>query len=81
MNEFVPEKKLPVSAKSFSQFIKQNLLYIDKTEYIYLLAKDFQPRFLSRPRRFGKSTLVSTLKELFEHGTKPSYETLPLDQQ
>lgn len=71
MNEFVPEKKLPVSAKSFAQFIKQNLLYIDKTEYIYLLAKDFQPRFLSRPRRFGKSTLVSTLKELFEHGTKP----------
>lgn len=46
-------------------------VYVDKTKFIYKLAVDSQPYFLSRPRRFGKSTLISTFEELFKHGVKP----------
>jgi hypothetical protein len=51
----------------FPDFINRNALYVDKTAYVYKLAhtkgKHF---FLSRPRRFGKSLLVSTLQAFFE---------------
>ena len=58
--------------------IKGNFLYVDKTEYIWNLirpAKGFY--FLSRPRRFGKSLLVSTLKAIFE-GKKELFRGLAL---
>lgn len=59
-------KKLPIGIQTFSKFIEQNLLYVDKTEIIYKLITSFPPyQFLSRPRRFGKSLLVSTLKEIY----------------
>ena len=55
---------------SFPQRRARGHIYVDKTALIYKLAKDDTPKFLSRPRRFGKSTIVSTLEELFLHGTK-----------
>ena len=61
-------------AQSFETFILSNWVYVDKTDLIYNLAKNRGSFFLSRPRRFGKSTLVSTFEELFLHGTKPFVE-------
>ncbi len=59
-------KNLPIYISSFKKMIEENYLYIDKTKYIYNLFNGAtQYYFLSRPRRFGKSLLVSTLKELF----------------
>ncbi len=59
-------KKLPIGIQTFSDMILEDYLYVDKTEYIYhLLADSGKYYFISRPRRFGKSLLVSTLKEIF----------------
>ena len=69
-------KNLPVSISDFKSIINDNYLYVDKTEYIYnLFKKPIQYYFLSRPRRFGKSLLVSTLKELFS-GDKELFKNL-----
>ncbi len=62
--------QLPRS-QSFEKFMLNNWIYVDKTDLIYDLAINNDAFFLSRPRRFGKSTLVSTFEELFLHGTKP----------
>ncbi len=59
-------KNLPVGIQSFKDLREGNYLYIDKTEYIYELVKyPHGVYFLSRPRRFGKSLLISTLNEIF----------------
>lgn len=59
-------KLLPTSVASFRRIIEGDLLYIDKTELIYELVNDpAGAYFLSRPRRFGKSLLLSTLEQLF----------------
>ncbi|MCP5047926.1 MAG: ATP-binding protein [bacterium] len=59
-------KKLPIGIQSFSELIGGGYLYIDKTRDIHnLLTLAGKYYFLSRPRRFGKSLLVSTLKEVF----------------
>ncbi len=61
------EKFLPLGIQNFDQMIKGNFVYIDKTRYIYNMVRAPQGfYFLSRPRRFGKSLLVSTLRSLFE---------------
>lgn len=62
--------RLPLAAKGFRKIIRQGLFYVDKTALVYEIARNSHPKFLSRPRRFGKSTLVSTLEELFVHGVK-----------
>jgi len=60
------EKNLTTSVYTFSKIIEQNFLYIDKTEYLYNLVKNETGiYFLSRPRRFGKSLTLSTLKSIF----------------
>jgi len=60
-------KFLPVSTASFRDIIKGDFLYVDKTEVIYKLIEPAKGAyFLSRPRRFGKSLLISTLEELFQ---------------
>jgi len=70
------EKYLPIDVSTFSTMITNDYLYIDKTEYIYnLFSKGGRYYFLSRPRRFGKSLLISTLKELFL-GNKKLFEGL-----
>ncbi len=59
-------QKLPVGIQSLREIIEGGYLYVDKTEYVHRLITSGKYYFLSRPRRFGKSLLVSTLKELFE---------------
>jgi hypothetical protein len=58
-------KKLPIGIQTFSEIIRENYLYVDKTPLIAALISSGKYLFLSRPRRFGKSLLVSTLKEIF----------------
>lgn len=62
-------KRLPLGIQTFSHIIKDDLLYVDKTAYIELL-RNYRYVFLSRPRRFGKSLLVSTLFEYFSGNTE-----------
>jgi hypothetical protein len=59
-------KHLPIGIQAFSKLIDRNFIYVDKTEHIHRLANGGTYYFLSRPRRFGKSLLVSTLKELYK---------------
>ena len=62
-------KLLPNSC-NFRDLIDNNRVYVDKTALICQIAKDEKgPYFISRPRRFGKSTLINTFHELFAHGT------------
>ena len=69
-------KYLPRDVSNFEKMIKNNYIYVDKTELIYnLYATGDSYFFLSRPRRFGKSLLISTLKELFS-GNKKLFENL-----
>ncbi|MDR1820095.1 MAG: AAA family ATPase [Methanobrevibacter sp.] len=68
-------KDLPTDIGTFSTIIENDYLYVDKTEYIYKMAKPGKKYFLSRPRRFGKSLLVSTLKELYK-GNKKLFKDL-----
>lgn len=59
---------LPVSYSDFEQLRAEHKIYADKTALIFKFARQRASFFLSRPRRFGKSLLASTLKSLFEHG-------------
>ena len=68
-------KKLPIGRQDFSIIQGRNYLYVDKTKYIYEMIEAGDINFLSRPRRFGKSLLVSTLEELFK-GNKKLFEGL-----
>ena len=58
-------KKLPIGIKDFKGIIEENYIYIDKTESIYKLISEGKYYFISRPRRFGKSLLVSTIENLY----------------
>ncbi len=59
------KKKLSIGIQSFKNLIEEGYIYVDKTEWVYRIATEGSAYFLSRPRRFGKSLLISTLKELF----------------
>ncbi|MGM9803134.1 MAG: AAA family ATPase [Muribaculaceae bacterium] len=59
-------KRLPVGIQTYSEIVNLNCLYIDKTGFISKMMKFSKYIFLSRPRRFGKSLLVSTLQAYFE---------------
>ena len=61
---------LPLGRSTFSALIAKNAIYVDKTAMVYQLAKDDAKVFLARPRRFGKSLLVSTFESLFKHGLR-----------
>ena len=63
-------KKLPLGKQNFANLRENDYIYVDKTKYIYELIKNSNVYFLSRPRRFGKSLLVSTLKELYKGNKK-----------
>lgn len=56
----------PIGIQDFASIINDGFVYVDKTNMVYELAKDKGVYFLSRPRRFGKSLLVSTIKYYFE---------------
>lgn len=59
-------KKLPIGINTLSSMLENDMVYIDKTPLIWQMVQQPARFFLSRPRRFGKSLLVDTLKELFE---------------
>ena len=58
-------KRLPLGIQTFREIATGDYLYVDKTQYIYNLLHDAKYYFLSRPRRFGKSLLLSTIAEVF----------------
>ena len=71
--------KYPIGIQSFDQIIEDGYVYVDKTGLIYQLIKGGKIYFLSRPRRFGKSLLVSTLKCYFQ-GRKELFKGLAIDK-
>ena len=56
---------MPVGIQDFEKLRDRGYVYVDKTAYLYDLAKEYRPYFLGRPRRFGKSLFISTLKAYF----------------
>ncbi len=68
-------KILPIGRQSFRDLREGNCIYVDKTQHIYNLCAEGKMYFLSRPRRFGKSLLLSTIKELFL-GSKALFDGL-----
>ena len=70
-------RKLPTGIQTFRKLREENCYYVDKTAYIQQLVTGGTHYFLSRPRRFGKSLFVDTLKELFE-GSEPLFRGLAI---
>ena len=70
-------RKLPIGVQSFEVMRQEQFLYVDKTRYIYELAHTGRQYFLSRPRRFGKSLFLSTLKAYWQ-GRKELFEGLEI---
>ncbi len=73
------KRKYPVGIQSFESIRKDGYLYIDKTPLIYKMITEGKPYFLSRPRRFGKSLLISTLAAVFE-GRRDLFEAFTTEQ-
>lgn len=72
-------RKYPVGIQNFEKLRRDGYCYVDKTELIYRLVSDGGYYFLSRPRRFGKSLLISTLEAYFE-GKKELFEGLAIEK-
>ena len=74
------KRRYPVGLQTFEDVVERDCVYVDKTEYVFKVAsspaKNF---FLSRPRRFGKSLFVNTLKAYFE-GRKELFKGLAIDK-
>ena len=71
--------KYPIGIQSFDKIINEGYVYVDKTDLIYRLVKSGTIYFLSRPRRFGKSLLISTLECYFQ-GRKELFRGLAIDK-
>ena len=77
MMEPMNNRRYPIGIQTFSEIRELNCIYIDKTEYVYRMSRPgLKYVFLSRPRRFGKSLLTSTLRSYFE-GRKELFKGLP----
>ena len=72
-------RRYPIGIQDFEQLRNNNCVYIDKTELIYKMTHSDSVYFLSRPRRFGKSLLVSTLEAYFQ-GKKHLFEGLAMER-
>lgn len=72
-------KLYPIGIQNFESLRKDGYLYVDKTKLIYQLAKTGRYYFLSRPRRFGKSLLISTLEAYFS-GKKELFKNLAIEE-
>jgi len=70
-------RNLPIGIQDFKSIRDNGCVYVDKTAYVYKMAKQGKPYFLSRPRRFGKSLMVATLKAYFE-GKKELFNGLAI---
>ena len=73
-------KKLPIGIQTLPEILNRDYLYIDKTEYIHHLLNTGKYFFLSRPRRFGKSLTLSTIKEIYS-GNRVLFEGLWISDQ
>ena len=71
------ERKYPIGIQTFSRIRKEGYLYVDKTDLVWQLAHYATFVFLSRPRRFGKSLLTSTLESYFR-GERELFEGLKI---
>lgn len=71
--------KYPVSESSFREIINGGYLYVDKTQYIHQMKETGKFYFLSRPRRFGKSLLISTMENYFR-GRRELFRGLAIDR-
>ncbi len=78
MSQPASRARLPLGVQTFSEIRRENLYYVDKTHFACQLVRQGKHYFLSRPRRFGKSLFVSTLKELFE-GNRELFQGLAAD--
>ena len=74
------KRKLPIGIQTFREIREDNCYYVDKTAYIARLVTEGKHYFLSRPRRFGKSLFLDTLKEAFE-GNEPLFKGLAIYDQ
>ena len=72
-------RKLPIGIQTFKDIREQGYLYVDKTALVWQIANSGKPYFLSRPRRFGKSLLISTIESYFE-GRKDLFEGLAIEK-
>ncbi|MCD8266319.1 MAG: AAA family ATPase, partial [Prevotellaceae bacterium] len=75
-----PPQRYPLGMQTFSDLIEEGFLYVDKTDLVYRMThSNSKYIFLSRPRRFGKSLLVSTLKAYFE-GREDLFKGLAMER-
>ena len=72
-------RKMPIGVQDFEDLRRNKYVYVDKTNYVYRLAQMGKVYFLSRPRRFGKSLLLSTLKQYFL-GNKDIFKGLAIER-
>ena len=77
--ETMPIRKIPVGIQDYTKLREEGFVYVDKTALVYQMATAGNPIFLSRPRRFGKSLLLSTLEAYFL-GRKDLFEGLAIEQ-
>ncbi len=80
MKQRTARRKLPIGIQTFRELREDNCYYVDKTAYIGRLVDEGKHYFLSRPRRFGKSLFLDTLKELFK-GNEPLFEGLAIHER
>ncbi len=71
--------KYPIGIQSFEDIRKKKFVYVDKTHHVYKLADEGKYYFLSRPRRFGKSLLLSTMEAYFQ-GRRELFNGLALEK-
>ena len=69
----------PIGIQNFESLINDGYMYVDKTALVYQMTTTGRYYFLSRPRRFGKSLLISTLEAYF-YGKKELFEGLAMEQ-
>jgi len=72
-------RKLPIGVQSFEKLREEHAVYVDKTKYVYRLVHEVTPFFLSRPRRFGKSLLLSAIRAYWE-GKKELFSGLEIER-
>lgn len=70
-------KRLPIGISTFAEMIAEECIYVDKTAFLHRLITTGKNFFLSRPRRFGKSVLISTLEAIFQ-GKKELFNGLAI---
>ena len=73
------ERKLPIGIQTFEKLREGGFLYVDKTAMVYQIASTSTPYFLSRPRRFGKSLLLTTFEAYFQ-GKKELFRGLAIEK-